>query len=310
MKLFLSAICLLILAAGSVFTQKIETEGEMFSQISKLTLTKKDADRDKAYELSKTFLAKFGTQSDDETKKVKEFVENYRTTALGKRIDAGKTAEAFTLGKDFLTVEPENAFVTANLAYAGFQAAQTKKDKTFSQDSVQFAKQTLQLYEAKKLPKSFEPFADEAEATALMYYIVGYFSVDSNLKDAAQNFYKSVQYTSKIKNNSYPYYIIAFSYEKDFEKAAKDFETKHGNQTVQDAEYIADNAKLEKLMGNMMDAYARAIKLGEAEKSASVADWKKRFLEIYKFTHDDSETGSDEYLAKVMATPFPDPNQP
>ena len=39
-----------------------------------------------------------------------------------------------------------------------------------------------------KLPKSFEPFADKHEATALMYYVIGHFSVDSNLSGRGEKF--------------------------------------------------------------------------------------------------------------------------
>lgn len=311
MKLFLTAVCLMFLTfafGASISAQGIQTEGELFTKISGLTKTKKADDQEKAYQLSKVFLAKFGKNDDDEVKKVREFSDNYEKVTLGKHIDAGKIPEAFTFGKDILARNPDNAFVSANLAYAGFKAAQDKKDKTFAADSVQFAKQTLDLYAAKKLPKTFEPFADEAEATALMYYVLGFFAVDSNVKDAAGNFYKAVQYTSKIKNTSYPYYIVAFSYEKEFETAAKEFDAKYAGKS-QTAEMKAAEAKLEKMMANMQDAYARAIKLGEAENSPSAASWKTRYLEIYTFLKG-SATGADTFLANVLTTPMPDPSAP
>ncbi len=311
MKLFLSAAVLLFLMFAfdaSIAAQKVETEAELFAKISNLTKTKKAADQDKAYELSKTFLAKFGKNDDVETKKIKEFVENYEIVILGKKVDDGKTAEAFAFGKGILVQNPENALVTGNLAYAGYKAALDKKDKTFALESVQFAKKTLELYGAKKLPKSFEPFADEAEATALMYYVLGFFSADSNIKEAAANFYKSVQYTSGIKNTSYPYAIVAVFYEKEFENGAREFDTKYGSAPPS-AESKAAEAKLEKLMINMQDAYARSIKLGEAENSPNLSAWKQRFAQIYSFLKG-SEAGSAEFLANVLNTPMPDPNAP
>ena len=312
MKLFAGAagLTLLVFAlAMSVLAQRVETEAELFGKISNLTKTKKAADADKAYVLSKVFLAKFGKNEDEEVKKVREFADNYEKAALRKKIDEDKIAEAFAFGKEILARNAENAFVTANLAYAGYKAALDKKDKTFAADSVQFAKQTLELYAAKKLPKTFEPFTDEAESTALMYYVLGFFSVDSNLKEAAANFYKAVQYTSKIKNTSYPYYIVAFSYEKEFEKAAKEFDAKYANATM-NAEARAAEAKLEKMMSNMLDAYARAVKLGEAENAPGAVNWKKRYMEIYAFLKEGSTTGSDEFLANVLNTPMPDLNAP
>ncbi|MET0754322.1 MAG: hypothetical protein ABWZ66_13150, partial [Pyrinomonadaceae bacterium] len=266
-------------------------------------------DQDKAYQLSKTFLSKFGTKDDEETKKVKEFVEKYQMATLGKKIEEGKTAEAFVFGKDVLTREPENSYITSNLAYADYQVFQTKKDKTFAQDSVQFAKQTLKLFEAKKLPGSFQPFTDEADATAIMYYIIGHFAVESNLPEAAQNFYKAIQFTSRIKNNSYPYYIIAYNYEKEYEKGAKAFEAKYPQGSPQTSEMKAEDAKLEKLLSRMQDAYARAVKLGESDNPSNVGSWKQRYAQVYEFING-SDKGSAEFLANVLTTPMPNPNAP
>jgi hypothetical protein len=313
MKLFLTAVCLIFLTfafGAPISAQRIETEGELFTKISNLTKTKKTDDQEKAYQLSKVFLAKFGKNNDEEVKKVREFADNYEKVTLGKHIDAGKIPEAFTFGKEILARDAENAFVTANLAYAGFKAAQDKKDKTFAADSVQFAKQTLELYAAKKMPKTFEPFVDEAEATALMYYVLGFFSVDSNLKDSAVNFYKSVQFVSKIKNTSYPYAIVALYYEKEFEKGVKEFDAKYPANAPNTAEKQAAETRLEKLMNNMQDAYARSIKLGETEKSPNLEAWKQRYTQIYTFINNGSPTGSDTFLANVLNTPMPDPNAP
>lgn len=306
MKRFAFAVCLMFLTV-SAFAQKVETEGDLFNKISKLTQTKKADDQEKAYQLGKQYLAKFGAADDEKVKKVKAFVENYQIAALNKKVDEDKTAEAFAFGKDILTQEPENAYVAMNLAYAGLQAFQKKKDKTFAQESIQFAKQTLQLFDEKKLPKSFDPFADQAEATALMYYIIGNFSIDANLKDAAQNFYKSVQLESKIKKNSFPYYVIAFYFEKEYEKAAKDFTAKHGAKVTEDAEMKADNAKLEKIISRMQDAYARAVKYAEAESSPNLAAWKQRYAEVYKFLNG-GDAGANDFLNNVLNTPLPDPN--
>ena len=307
MKLISSVVCLLFLTAFA-FAQRVETEADLFKKISFLTQTKKSDDQVKAYELSRTFMAKFGKNTSDEVKKVRDFMAKYEMAALGKKIDEGKTAEAFVFGKEILAHDAENSFVTANLAYAGLQAAQSKKDKAFAKDSVAYAKQTLELYEAKKLPLSFEPFLDEAEARALMHYIAGYFSVDSNLPEAAASFFRSVQYQSKIKNNSYPYYIIAFNYEKEYEKAAREFETKYAAANPSNESRAAE-ARLEKLLTRMQDAYARAVKLGEAENAPGVPTWKTRYTQIYSFIKG-SDAGSAEFLNNVLSTPLPDPNAP
>jgi len=310
MKRFARAINLLLLMlvlTFSTFAQDNKPKDELFGKIAKLTQSKKPEDAEKAYQLGKDFVAKYGKDNDDKAKKIKDFVEKYRLAAFDKKLDEGKTAEGFALGKEILAQEPENSYVTMNLAYGGYDALLKTKDKTFGDESIKYAGQTLSLFEAGKLPKSFKPFKDQAEVTALMYYIIGNFLLDANLKEAAQNFYKSVQYEAQFKKNSYPYYVISFYYEKEYEKAAAAYQTKHGNKATEDPEMKADQVKLEKLIDRMLDAYARAIKLGEVEKNASTDIWKKRFAEIYKFRHQ-NETGMSEYLGKVSDTPLPDPS--
>ena len=291
----------------SAFAQRVETEGELFNKISALTKTKKVDDQEKAYKLSKIFLQKFGKGDSTEVKKIRDFVANYEMTQLGKLTDDGKTAEAFTFGKELLAANPDNADASMLLAYAGYQAFIKKQDKSFSADSILYAKKTLQLIGANKLPKNFAPFTNQAEATAFMHYIAGSFLVDSDLTDAVNNFYKAVQLDSKVKNIAYPYYIIAFSYEKKFEKMSADFEAKHGKKTTEDEAMRTDNAKLEKLLGAMMDGYARAAKLGDAEKNPSAAVWKTRFSQVYTFLKS-SDAGMNEYYDKILIAPMPDPS--
>lgn len=309
MKKFVKPFVFLILTLAlsvSIFAQSKESKDETYNKIAKLTQSKKAEDADKAYGMSKDFLAKFGKDDDEKTKKIRAFSDNYRNNAFNKKLDEVKTAEAFAVGKEILAQEPENIYVTMNLAYAGFDAQQKNKDKSFGADSVQYAKQTLRLIDAGKLPKTFTPFKDQAEATAFMYYVIGNFSLDSNSKDAAYNFYKAVGYESKIKTDSFPYYAIAANYEKEYAKQATDYQTKFAAKTNEDDEMKAAQAKLDKVVGNMLDAYARAIKYGEAEKNPQLATWKQRFAEVYKFLKK-SDAGMNEYLASQPNTPLPDP---
>lgn len=310
MKKFASIFCLLIITTAltvSAIAQKTSSKDEMFGKIAKLSQTKKSEDKDKAYQMSKDYLVQYGKDNDEKVTKIKEFVEKYRTSAINTKLDEGKTAEAFALGKEILADEPENSYVTMNLAYGGYEALTKKKDKSFGDDSVKYAKKTLELFEAGKTPKSFQPFAGQAEATALMYYVIGSFAVDKDAKEAAENFYKALQYDSKIKNTAYPYYYIAFNYEKMYEKAAKDFQTKHGSKTTEDEEYRKDNAILEKLLERMLDSYARTVKVAQAENNPTASAWKQRYMEIYKFVKQ-GEAGADEYLINISSKPMLDPN--
>jgi hypothetical protein len=291
----------------SGFAQKVETEVEVFNKISKLTQTKKADDQEKAYKLSKDFLKRFGNNDSEPVKKVRDFVEKYEIVRLGKFVDDGKFTEAFAFGKELLAEKPENSEVTMLLAFAGYQAVIKKQDKSFGKDSIEYAKTTLRLFGESKLPKDFAPFTDQPDATAMMYYVIGSFLIEENIAESANNFYKSVLYESKVKTTAYPYYILAFYYEKKFENMSADFQTKHGKKVSEDDEMRADNAKMEKLLNAMMDAYARAVKFGEVEKHSSLGVWKARLNQVYTFIMQ-SDAGLSEFISKSDSKPLPDPN--
>lgn len=310
MKRVLFTVCLLasfVFLSLSAVAQRVETEGELFNKISKLTQTKKADDQEKAYKLSKTFLQKFGSGDSAEVKKIKEFVANYEMVKLGNLVDGGKTAEAFAFGKEILAANPENARVLMILAYAGHQASTTKQDKSFAKDSIEFAKTSVKLFGENKLPKDFAPFADQSEATAMMYYVVGSFLIDSDMPEAANNFYKVITIESKVKNTAYPYYIIAFNLNNKFTKKLDEYNAKHGKKATEDDAMRADGDKLEKLAGAMMEYYARAAKLGETEKNPNAAGWKARFSQVYVALKQ-SETGMNEYYDKILTQPLTDPS--
>ncbi len=309
-KKFTSVVCLLLLTSlltVFAFGQKKMTKEELFAKIVKMSQTKKSEDQEKAYQMSKEFLAQYGNDNDESAKKIKEFVEKYRCSAINKKLDDGKTSEAFAMGKEILELEPENSYVTMNLAYGGYEALTKKKDKSFAADSVAYANKTLNLFEAGKLPPTFKPFDNKAEATALMYYVIGSFAVDDNPTAAAQNFYKALQFESKVKKTSYPYFYIANHYEQTYAKLAKDFQAKHGSKTQEDSEYKADNAALEKVLNNMLDSYAKLVVISQAENNTNAAAYKQRYTDVYKFVKQ-TDIGAEEYLAKADSIILPDPS--
>jgi hypothetical protein len=301
------SLVLVIFCAAAVFAQDDKAKNEMFGKIAKLSQTKKPEDREKAYQMSKEFLAKYGVQTDDQVKKIKDFADKYRLSAFNKNLDELKIAEAFALGKEILAQEPENTYVVINMAYGGYDLFERKKDNSFASESANYAKQALSLLEAGKVPTTFEPFKTKDEATAIMHYIIGAFSLDKNPAEAAHNFYKALQYESQIKNTSYPYYGIAYGYEKAYENLAKAYQVKMGNKAPE-AELLKEQAKIEKIVDRMMDAYARAVKMAETDNNTGKDAWKQRLTEVYKFRKQ-SDTGLSEYISSIMSTPLPDPSQ-
>lgn len=298
---------LLFVLTFAAFAQKPMSKDEMFQQIAKLSNTKKAEDQAKAYTLGKEFLAQYGKETDDKVKKIRDFVEKYRLNEFNKALDEVRIADAIGFGKEILADEPENVYVTMNLAYGGYDAFNKKQDKTFAADSISYAKQTLAFFDAGKFPKSFAPFKDQAEATALMYYIIGNFSIDTDVREAAINFYKAVQFESQVKKSSYPIYVIAYYYEQKYNKQAAEFQKNHGAKTAEDEAMKKDQEAMNATIDRMIDAYARAIKLAESDNNPNKTAWRDRLTEVYKYRKG-SDAGLNDLINGILTTKMPEPN--
>jgi hypothetical protein len=53
----------------------------------------------------------------------------------------------------------------------------------------------------------------------------------------------------------------------------------------------------------MIDAYARAVAL--AGTSPAKTQWMAQLTNFWKFRHDNSDAGLNEYIAGVLKTPLP-----
>ncbi len=306
--LLITGLILLSFLLSNVALAQDKEKGETLNNISKLSKSKKPEDKAKAFQLTKDYLAKYGKDTDENTKKVQAYFKSERLNNFIKAIDDIKIAEAIEIGEEISIDEPDNSYIPLNLAFGAFQALSKNKDKQYINDGINYAKKALEMFEAGKLPAKFEPFKNKDDATAVLYYVIGNFFIDIDLQTTAVNFYKAFQYDAQVKSFSFPYYMVAVYYEKEYEKLAGEYKTKHEKKTTEDAAMKADQAKLEKLLNRMIDSYARAVKVAEIDKDANKETWNSRLQTIYKFAKQ-SDAGMTEYVNGIMSTPMPDPNQ-
>jgi hypothetical protein len=295
MKKILSVALLSLLAASFISTawgQKPKTKEEYLKEISTLSNTKKPEDTEKAYQLSKEFVAAFPKENNDNAKKVKDFIKRARMGIFDQAFMDKKYEKLFTIGKEILTDEPENTSVAIVLGYSGYDAM-VQGNKSFTEDALKNAKLALELMEKGIVPPNFAPFTSKEEALAWLYYAIGYYSFEKDLKGSAISFYKSTLYESSLKKTSQPYAVIAEYYESIFESLSK--------ATSPDAE------KINKVADQMMDAYARAIKFGVTEKSPNLDRWKQRITQIYQYRKK-TTAGLDPFMTYIVTTPFQDPS--
>lgn len=310
MKNLFAAVTLVLLAAILItpgFAQKPKSKDDAFKEIAALANTKKPEDQEKAYQLSRDFLKRFGKDKDDNVKKIKTFHDNSREYYFFVVIDANKFADAFSIGREILTEQPENVAVLLNLAYAGYNA-QISGNGSFVEDALSYDRKAVQLLGSGNLAKSFAPFKDKDEALAFMYFIDGKMSMDKDPKAAIANIYKATLFDSSVKNSAAAYDSIAVYYESIYAKMQSDLQAKVNAKTISDAELKAENDKIAKVVDLMMDAYARALTRTDSKAGPGYNQIKDRLTQVYRFRNK-SDDGFAEYVKYVNTIPLPDPSK-
>ncbi len=305
----LTTIIFSMLFAAAIFAQDDAAKSEMMNKISKLSQSKKQDDKAKAYQMTREFLAKYGNDKDDNTAKLKKYFQGYRLSEFDKAVNDNRMADALVIGKEVLAENPNDFYVMMKLAYGGYDVLSKKQDKTYIKDSIGYANQTLAEFDKGNYPKDFAPYKNKDEATAVMHFTIAKLSADSDPKLSVTEFYKSLQYDSEIKKNGISYASIAQYFEQSYQKAAAEYQTKFGAATSESPELLAAQNNLEKILDRMLDAHARAIAAARINdpKSPNLPVWENRLKEIYNFRFHKTD-GVDEFITKTTAAPIADPN--
>ncbi|MDM7922354.1 MAG: hypothetical protein QUS14_08635 [Pyrinomonadaceae bacterium] len=300
-----AAFAAIAVFAPATFAQKEKSRSDLYKEIVKLTQSKKAEDKDKAYVLGKEYVTRFGSEENDDLKKVKEYVGKYRNFLFFDSIEKSKWQEGYSAGREILQAEPENANVLMNMVYAGYRDTASYSNAAFAEEMAGYSRRAAALLEAGKVT-NFDPFTDRNSALGYVIFFEGHFTAPKDKKAAAAIFYKATQIDGPIKTTAVAYSGLADYYETTYEKFSADVNARRN--TMSDAEYTAAMAKNDQIIDAMLDAYARAVKYGEAEKMPQAAGWRQRFEQVYQYRKK-STAGIAEYVAGIEKTPLPDPGK-
>jgi hypothetical protein len=264
-----------------------------------------------AYEAAKEYLQKYPNETDKaRVDWLQKYVAKYEAASaplqLPKLITDKKYSEAFTLGKQILTKEPENLNVLMSLGYAGYQAAYAK-NTAFNADAINYAKQAISMIESGKTPTSWAPFTNKDEALAYLNYALGFLNLETNKDQALEYLVKATQ-NDVIKKDPTTYTYLFYAYETGpYKKATDAYEAVSSKPDT--PEFKAALESLNTVTDKLIDAYARAVAYATDPKyQADKAKWMARLTELYKFRHNNTDTGLDQLIANVRNTPVPSPS--
>ncbi len=305
MKKILQVIVLSIITVSFVVTataQQQRSKSQLLDEISSLSKSKKPEDKEKAYQLSVEYLERFGKEKNNDTTNVKKFADTYQENQFFKAFDDKNFDELFSRGEKLLEQNPDNPVYGMYLAYGGFEALATKQDKKYGDNSIKYAKLVLAEFEKGNLPKNFAPFKSKNDSLAWMYFVIGNFAKDS--KESASNFYQATLFDTDIKKNSQPYYAIANYYEDVYAKLSADLKAKQSS--LSEDQVKAENEKINLIIDQMMDAYARTYTISVAEKNPGAEQIKQRLADVYKFRKQ-TDAGFEAFIKYTVGTPLKDP---
>src|SRR5215213_2724832 len=263
-----------------------------------------------AYQAARDYLQKYPKDKDQYTdylsKWVTAFERDERKRNLPILINEKKFAEAYSTGVKILADEPNYLRAQIDLGYAGYIAA-SAKNETYTNDALGYARKAIQAIESGKTPTEWAPFKGKDDTLAYLNYAVGFLTLKTSPDQAIDSLLRAAQYDSDIKKTPSTYYFLAVAYEAG---PYKTLSTAYQTQFANKPETPESKAALEKLnvvMDRIIDAYARAIAAAgtDPKTEQSRKEWLTQLTNYYKFRHEGSEAGINEFVTAALQKPLP-----
>ena len=275
-----------------------------------------------AYEAGKEYLSKYGAQEDEYVKAVRKWVNTYESATrefdFKQKLDAKNYNEAFRLGREIIAAQPQRVDIPVILGWTGYLAT-TEKNTANNEAAIGFARQAIAAIEGGKQPMCLDatgkeapcwnPFKNRDDALGGLYFALGSLINNNRPDEAVSLFHKAAQQNGFTRTEPSTYANLAVAYElSQYKKYADQYRTltTANPAAAETPEAKALLANLDQVSDRIIDAYARAISLAaDAKYAAQKAAWMKKLTALYKFRHNDSEAGMNEYIAGVMNQPMP-----
>jgi tetratricopeptide (TPR) repeat protein len=263
-----------------------------------------------AYKAAQDYLLKYKKDKDQYIDYLQKWVLAYesdeRREALPGLINQKNFAEAFATGAKILAEDPNNLRVQIDLGYAGYLAASAKNEQ-FNSTALEYARKAIQQIDAGKAPAEWAPFKGKDDTLAYLLYAVGFLTLKTDPNGAIDSLLKAAQLESDIKKTPSTYYFLAAAYESGpYKTLSTDYQLKYANKP-ETPESKAALEKLNVVMDRIIDAYARAIASAgtDPKTQQNRTDWTAKLSSYYKFRHEGSDAGMNEFIAAALQKPLP-----
>jgi tetratricopeptide (TPR) repeat protein len=289
-----------------------ETDDEFKVTTYKRFVENREPNPGAAYQAAKDYMARYNKEDDQYTRYLKQWISAFekdeRQDNLLRAIYGEKNyAAGFRLAKQVLADDPEDVKTLIALGYGGYLATTNARNETFNADSVRYAQKAIQLLESGKTPDAWEPFKSREDAVASLNYAIGFIDLKPRPEEAIGRFIRVIQIDNDLRKTPSPFVLLAGAYEKGpYQRLSSDYSKRFANQP-ESAEGKTALESINKVVDKIIDAYARAVALAgnNPQYQAGKAEWMKQLTTLYKFRHENSDAGLNEFIAGVLAKPLP-----
>jgi hypothetical protein len=309
-SLALAALMVLTLGVGRAMVLAQETDDPVKIEIYKRFVDNRIQNPTAAYQAARDYLQKYPKDKDQYTDYLGKWVLAYerdeRKRNLPVLINEKKFAEAYSTGAKILADEPNYLRAQIDLGYAGYIAA-SAKNETYTNDALGYARKAIQAIESGKTPTEWAPFKGKDDTLAYLNYAVGFLTLKTSPEQAIDSLIKAAQYESDIKKTPSTYYFLAVAYESGpYKTMSTAYQTNFANKP-ETPESKAALEKLNVVMDRIIDAYARAIAAAgtDPKTEQSRKEWLTALSNYYKFRHEGSDAGINEFIAAALQKPLP-----
>ena len=275
----------------------------------------RETDQAKAYDYAKKYLGCPAGEVTEAGEKIIDYLKKY-SAAYDKGMrkvryrvllyNERKYAEAYQLGKEVLTDEPDNLKVLVDLGANGYLVGPLN-DRVLTAQAVTYARMALEQLEAGKTIQSWDPIANRDMAVAYLNYTIGSLTLENEPSSALKNLIQAVQTETPLKKSPYTYAYIAGAYETgDYQKLSAEYKKNFsGRDETPESKSALEN--LNQIVDRMIDSYARAVALAgnDANFASQKPIWNERLSTWYKFRNNGSDAGLTEFVSTVVAKPLP-----
>ena len=278
------------------------------------------ADQAKAYDAAKKYLACPAGEVTEASQKIVDYLKKWVTAyEEGSRkikyrqllYNDKKYVEAYALGKELLTAEPENLKVLVDLGASGYLVGPLN-NASLSAEAVAHARKALQLLESGKTLEDWEPLTGKDVAVAYLNYTIGALTLQNEPANALKNLIKAAQVETPLKKSPFTYAYIAGAYETGpYAKLSEEYTRLYKDKEETPESKLA-LANIHQIVDRMIDSYARAVALAGSDSKFTTQKpvWQESLTTWFKFRNQDKTDGMNELVAGILAKPLPPEPQP